>query len=206
MGVELNGRSGLVPENYFEVLYNTAVDGGQMEPPAVTVSVANDGQREREEKSGYSASAALESNSIYAVPRPRSQYMNMDEADSTLKERAPADKTARTSQHLAVEEVSDIPQSEYMNFEAVEAALMENDGHSMVGKVVKVLYSWSGLEDNQLHIKKDQVISIVEEKENWCMGIVGGKVRGEGKGGGGEGRGTRGMWEGCVDISIVLSG
>ena len=164
-----------MPESYFEVMDSTAA-GGQMEPPAVTVSVAEDGLRGQEEKPGYVATATLESNSIYAVPRPRSKYMNMEDAGSVLKEKSPP---VQTSQYLNIDEARDVPRSEYMNFEAVEAALTEEDSRSMVGKVVKVLFSWSGIEDNHLAIKKDQIISIVEDKEDWCMGSVGGKVRGE---------------------------
>ena len=176
--MELNGKTGLVPESYFEELDGTAA-GGPVDPPTVTLSEAND-----------TGTAAMESNNIYAVPQ-KGKYMNMEEAGSVLKENnAP---TAQASQHLTVDEGADVPQSEYMNFEAVEAALTDDDSRSMVGKVVKVLFSWSGLEDNQLQIKKDQIISIVEEKDDWCMGSVGGKVRGGGEklGGKGNGRGER---------------
>ena len=200
MGAELNGRKGLVPESYFEVVDSSGV-GGQMKPPAVTVSVAEGGARGQEDKPGYAALTAttLESDNIYAIPRP-SQYMNMEEAESVLKEKPATAKekpaSVRTSQYLNIDELSDVPQSEYMNFEAVEATLAEVDSRSMVGKVVKVLFSWSGIEDNQLQIKKDQIISITEEKEDWCMGTVGGKVKGEG---GWEGRGEWRGGEGGVE-------
>ena len=179
MGVELNGRTGLVPESYFELLDGTAA-GGPVDPPAVTVSEAND-----------TAASAMESNSIYALPQ-KGKYMNMEEASSVLKENNAS--SAQANQHLTVDERADVPQSEYMNFEAVEAALTDDDSRSMVGKVVKVLFSWSGVEDNQLQIKKDQIISIVEEKDDWCMGSVGGKVRGGGETLGG--RGGESGWAG----------
>ena len=74
------------------------------------------------------------------------------------------------------------PRSEYVNFENFEDHKGEEgpahgpSDKTTVLKTVKVTSDWTGSGSNELSLKQDQLVSVLDEKDTWYFGKSGAKV------------------------------
>ena len=89
-----------------------------------------------------------------------------------------------TSKNVENEDIYSVPRprSEYVNFENFEEHKEEEgpvhgpSDKTTVLKTVKVTSDWSGSGSNELSLKQDQLVAVLDEKDAWYFGKSGAKV------------------------------